>query len=404
MSSYHRVAVIVGGVAALAIAILTIVFEATESSGAGAPGKVGGGHGGIRLKEIGEFNSPTNVAFAPGEGNKVYVVEQAGTVRVIVNGRRRSQPFLNIKGRVLAGGERGLLSIAFHPGYRHNHAVYAYYTNHTGDIEVDEFKTSSATHARGGSRRKVISIRHRFADNHNGGQLAFDRHGLLHLGTGDGGAGDDPRENGQDKGSLLGKLLRIRVDGHGGGYTSPAGNPYVGRKGRDEIVARGLRNPYRFSFDSKTGRIVIGDVGQGLREEVDYERLAALPGANFGWDRWEGTLRHDAPGDNESSTPDRRHHDKPIHQYSHNDGRCAIIGGFVVRDKRLRSLYGRYLYSDNCDGKLRSLVPRLGHAKRDRKLGRSVSSPSSFGEAKTHRHTIYVASLNGPVYRLLPKR
>ena len=297
------------------------------------------------------------------------MVEQTGTVRALVDGVEQPQPFLDIRDRTgfdscgSQCGEQGLLSIAFDPGFASNGAFYAYYTNTRGDIEVDEFHTTSPLDTDESSRAKVISIPHRFASNHNGGTVAFGPDGYLYMGTGDGGIADDPKQNGQDKDKLLGKLLRLDVDGAspGGGYEIPPGNPYVGKPGRDEIMAIGLRNPYRFSFDPFNSRIAIGDVGQNRWEEIDYEKASKLDGANFGWDRWEGTHRH-KEGGRVSSTPFAGKHDKPIFEYSHKRG-CSITGGVVVSDPDLSTLYGRYLYADFCAGKLRSLVPSLDRGR-----------------------------------------
>jgi glucose/arabinose dehydrogenase len=341
--------------------------------------RAGDGRGGIRKRRIGNFASPTYVTHPPGVPHYLYVVEAAGRVRVLHRGNRRRRPFLDIRRLVAVGGERGLLSIAFDPNYRRNRLFYAYYTNRAGNIEIAEFRARSNRNAREASRRRVIVIRHPGFANHNGGQLQFGPRGKLYAGTGDGGGAGDPRENAQDKGSLLGKILRINPHRHGSRpYKVPRSNPYVGRRGRNEIYARGLRNPYRFSFDR--GRILIGDVGQSGWEEVDYETRKRLRGANFGWDRFEGDHRFDYPGDNEASRV--RRHQKPIFEYRHNGrncesfGGCSIIGGYVVWNRKLRSLRGRYLYV------------RVRH-------------PSSFG--KGARGRIYVTSLDGPVYRLVRK-
>jgi hypothetical protein len=372
-----------------------------DTAVAGHHRHVGDGRGGIAKRRIGSFDAPTYVTHAPGAPGLVYVVERAGTVRVLVNGNARGLPFLDIRGRVTTAGERGLLSIAFDPHYERNHLLYAYYTNGDGNIEIDEFRAASNTDAREGSRRRVIVIPHPGQSNHNGGQLQFGPDGRLYAGTGDGGGAGDPPENAQNKHELLGKLIRINPHRHGSKpYRSPRGNPFVGRRGQNEIYALGLRNPYRFSFSR--GRILIGDVGQDRFEEVDYERGRGLRGANFGWDHFEGDHRFDYPGDNEAPRP-RHRYEPPIFEYSHGSSqqRCAIIGGYLVRDRRLRSLYGRYLYTDLCAGDLRSFVPHRRRGRRDRGLGIHVSSPSSFGEgAKGH---LYIASLDGPVYRLVHK-
>jgi glucose/arabinose dehydrogenase len=340
---------------------------------------------GVGLKRIGSFESPVYVAGAAGFPRILFVVEQAGRVRVVRNGRRVPGAFLDIRDLVSFEGERGLLSIAFPPDYKQSRRFYVYYTDNRGDIRVDEFKRKSATRAARGSRRAVIQIPHRVNSNHNGGQLQF-LGDMLYLGTGDGGSGGDPPNNAQDRGSLLGKLLRI--------------DPRRANA-RPQIYSTGLRNPFRFSFDTVTAatpRIAIADVGQDRFEELDYLPVAAARGANFGWDAFEGFSRYRGAN---SGTPDPGGTVKPIFSYSlGRDDSCSIIGGYVVRDKRLPSLFKRYVYADLCEGELRSLVPHLRRASGDRKLGLSVSTPSSFGE-DTHGR-VYVASLEGPVYRLVP--
>jgi glucose/arabinose dehydrogenase len=392
--------------AAFALAALALPVVAGAGPGTRADAvrdlRIGDGRGGISKHSIGSFAAPTYVTHAPGVPHFLYVVETGGTVRVLHNGNRQGQPFLDIHGRVSTGGERGMLSIAFDPHYRRNHLLYAYYTNRAGDLEIDEFHAGSNRNANESSRRRVIVIPHPDFTNHNGGQLQFGPRGRLYAGTGDGGGAGDPRENAQNKHELLGKLLRINPHKHGSKpYKTPRGNPYVGRAGRNEIYALGLRNPYRFAFDR--GRIVLGDVGQNAWEEVDYESRRSLRGANFGWDHFEGDHRFNYPGDNEASRP--HHYEKPIFEYEHTGpncesfGACAIIGGYVVWNRKLRSLRGRYLYADFYAGKLRSFVARRRHGRRDRALGVHVDHPSSFG--KGARGQIYVASLDGPVYRLV---
>ncbi|HSR94784.1 MAG TPA: PQQ-dependent sugar dehydrogenase [Solirubrobacterales bacterium] len=344
--------------------------------------------GGVGLKRIGRFESPVYVTGAPGFPKLLFVVEQGGTVRVLRSGHELEQPFLDIHDLISSGGERGLLSIAFPPDYEVSRRFYVYYTDPAGNIRIDEFKRRSATRAARGSRRAVVEIPHPVNANHNGGQLQFLGN-LLYFGTGDGGSGGDPPNNAQNRHSLLGKLLRIDPRQTGA---------------RPEIYSYGLRNPFRFSFDTgsaKEPRIAIGDVGQNRFEELDYTTVAAAQGANFGWDAFEGF----APYTEENSgTPDPGGTVKPIFAYPHSrgGGSCSIIGGYVVHDPRLPSLDGRYVYADLCEGQLRSLVPHLRRASDDRKLGLSVASPSSFGE--DDRGRIYVCSLEGPVYRLVPRR
>ncbi len=395
----------VTAVVAIAVGVLLLALgSADEAAGRGEP-PIGDGTGGVDFGLVGDgsFEDPVNVAFAPGSPDSVYVVEQDGTVELLVDNVEFGIA-LDISDLTNRSGEQGLLGIAFHPDYQSNGLLYAYYTHAgTGDIVVSEFETSGGI-ADESTRRQVIRIRHRFAGNHNGGQLLFGPDGLLYLGTGDGGDGGDPRENAQDRKSLLGKLLRINpLDPPGArDYTIPAGNPYKGKKGKDEIYARGLRNPFRFTFDPNTGRIAIGDVGQERFEEVDYETPQSLRNANFGWDRWEGLRRYN-DGDT-AKTPKRKQHDKPIHVYGHgtDGGSCSITGGVVVRDELLTNLYGRYLYADFCAGQLRSFVPELSSAEGVVELDDTFDQPTSF-TASPFTSRIYVTSLGGDVRVLGPQ-
>lgn len=341
---------------------------------------------GVGLKQIGSFESPVYIAGAPGFPNLLFVVEQGGTVRVLRDGKRVPRAFLDIRGLVSFEGERGLLSIAFPPDYKASRRFYVYYTDRAGNIRIDEFKRKSATRAARGSRRAVVRIPHPVNANHNGGQLQFLGN-LLYFGTGDGGSGGDPPNNAQNRNSLLGKLLRIDPRQTGA---------------KPEIYSYGLRNPFRFSFDTVTAaqpRIAIADVGQDEFEELDYTTVAAAQGANFGWDAFEGQAPYEGTN---SGTRDPGGTVKPIFAYPHSrGGSCTIIGGYVVRDRHLPSLYKRYVYADLCEGELRSLVPHLRQASNDHKLGLSVETPTSFGEDTRGR--VYVASLEGPVYRLVPR-
>ncbi|HEY5942206.1 MAG TPA: PQQ-dependent sugar dehydrogenase [Solirubrobacterales bacterium] len=356
---------------------------------------------GVALKQIGSFQSPVEVTGAPGFPKLLFVVEQEGRVRVLSKGKPAARPFLDIRGLVGYGGEQGLLSLAFAPDYSQSKRFYVYYTDNEGTIRVDEFRRRSGTRAAPGSRRQVISIPHPVNTNHNGGDLQF-LDNLLFFGTGDGGSGGDPPNNAQNKDVLLGKLLRIDPRASGDRpYSVPSSNPFVGKPGRDEIYSYGLRNPFRFSFDLTHGqpRIAIGDVGQNQFEEVDYTTVGRASGANFGWDAFEGNSKYD---DENSGTADPGGTIKPIFAYAHSRGNsCSIIGGYVGRDPRLPGLRGRYVYADLCEGQLRSLVPHLKRASGDRKLGLQVSSPTGFGEDQQHR--LYVTSLEGPVFRLVPR-
>jgi glucose/arabinose dehydrogenase len=356
---------------------------------------------GVALKKIGSFDHPVYVTGAPGFPKLLFVVEQPGRVVVLSGGRRVARPFLDLRSAVgYDGGERGLLSIAFPPDYGQSGGFYVYYNDAAGNIRIDEFKRQSATRAAPGSQRQVIGIPHPVNSNHNGGQMQF-LDGLLYFGTGDGGSGGDPPNNAQNKDVLLGKLLRIDPRPSGAQpYSVPNSNPFVDKPGRDEIYSYGLRNPFRFSFDTVSAvqpRIAIGDVGQNQFEELDYASVAAASGANFGWDAFEGRAPYK---DENSGTADPGHTTRPILAYPHSrGGSCSIIGGYVVRDRGLPALYKRYVYADLCEGQLRSLVPHLKRASGERKLGLAVESPSSFGEDDAHH--LYVASISGPVYRLV---
>jgi hypothetical protein len=223
--------------------------------------------------------------------------------------------------------------------------------------------------------------------------VAIGPDGLLYAATGDGGRFDDPSDNAQKKGSLLGKLIRIDPKkGKRRPYRIPGSNPYVGEKGQNEIYARGLRNPFRLSFDRN--QILIADVGQKRREEVNVETIKKARGANFGWPIYEGTLRF-RPGN-------LARHDKPVHQYSHSGGACSITGGNVIRDPRLGGLRGRYVYGDYCSGFVRSFIPKLGGSRKDNSLGISANGVVGFGVDARER--VYVVEINsGQVSRIDPR-
>ena len=391
-----RASTVTAALAVLLTLALPACGSANDQSGSRTDTATPSARRGVGLKPIGSFDAPVYVTGAPGFPKLLFVVEQPGRI-VVLEGGRRAGTFLDLRGLVGYGGERGLLSVAFPPDYARSKRFYVYYTARDGSIQIDEFRRRSASRAISGSRRPVITIPHPVNSNHNGGQLQFLGN-LLYFATGDGGSGGDPPNNAQNKNVLLGKLLRIDPRASGGKpYSVPASNPFVGKPGGDEIYSYGLRNPFRFSFDGR--RIAIADVGQNEFEELDYTTVGRASGANFGWDAFEG---FDKYKDENSGTPDPGGTVKPIFAYPHSrGGSCSIIGGYVVRDRRLDGLRGRYVYADLCEGQLRSLVPHLKRASDDRKLGLQVASPSSFGEDQRHR--LYVTSLEGPVFRLVPR-
>jgi len=347
---------------------------------------------GARLVRVGTFANPVYVTAPPGDRRRLFVVEQEGVIRVMRDGRKLRRPFLDIRADVAAGGERGLLSMAFPRNYTSSGRFYVYFTGNDGDIRIQEFRRSSADVANPGTRRELLRIEHSRFGNHNGGQLQFGPDGLLYIGTGDGGGGGDPLGNAQRVSRLLGKLLRIDPRAAGGRpYRIPSSNPFRGRAGaRGEVYAYGLRNPWRFSFDRATGAINIADVGQNAVEEVNYAPRGRARGRNFGWNIFEGRRRYSA-----GSAPG---HLPPVLERFASQGNCSITGGYVVRDRSLPALRGRYVYSDLCDGRIRSARLRSGRAAGDRSTGLRVDSPSSFGEDARGR--VYVASLSGPVFRL----
>jgi hypothetical protein len=334
-----------------------------------------------------------------GDGTRLFIVGQQGSIRLFKNGTLLPTPFLTVPG-VLCCGERGLLSMAFAPDYVTSGLFYIYKTRTPdGAITIEEYKRSDADPdlADPASQREVIVIPHPTYSNHNGGQLQFGPDGHLYMATGDGGSFGDPSDNAQSKGSLLGKLLRIdptpgkRRRGHG----VPRSNPYVNGKGENELYARGLRNPWRFSFDGN--RIVIADVGQDRREEIDYETIDGARGANFGWDAFEGSSRYRSP---DASRPPKRH-SRPIAEYGHGGGRCSITGGYVVRDPSLPALRGRYVYGDLCSGEIRSLVPELDGGRDDRRVAVPAQPGlATFGEDAAGR-VYYASASSGRVFMLV---
>ncbi len=313
---------------------------------------------------------------------------------LVLGGRVRRQPFLDITSAVNSEGsdEQGLLGLAFAPDYARSGLFYVDYTNAANDIKVVQYTRSASNPniAQPGSARDVLTIDHHKFTNHNGGQLAFGPEGDLYIGVGDGGSEGDPDNNGQNTDTLLGKILRIKPSS-AGGYTIPPGNPFVGQAGRRaEIWAYGLRNPWRFSFDRLKGDLIIGDVGQDSQEEVDFVPAGTGAGANYGWSIWEGERRNKS-----GNAP---HAVFPALIAPHSSGYCAIIGGFVVRDRSLRGLYGRYLFGDNCRPQIESVKLSRGHARGAHATGLNVSGTTSFGEdAEGH---IYISSLAGPLYRI----
>jgi len=363
------------------------------TTGGGSPEATG--EGGVALEKIGEFESPVFVTQPKGD-NALYVVEQEGRIMRVGPGGKQSE-LLDISDEITAGGEQGLLSVAFAPDYSRSGLFYVDYTNEEGDTRVVEYRTRDNGKVDEDSARTLLSVDQPFA-NHNGGLLLFDDDENLLVGLGDGGSGGDPDRNGQDLGVLLGKILRIDPQPQGRNeYSIPKDNPFATQEGaRPEILVYGVRNPWRFSIDRNTGDLWIGDVGQNELEEINFvSELGA--GANLGWSAYEGTERFNSDQEAQNAID-------PVLSYGRDEG-CSVTGGYVVRDRALKTLFGRYLYADFCAGQLRSFtaadaVP--GPAEDDRELGLQVPSISSFGEDQRGR--IYAVSLDGPVFRLVPDK
>jgi glucose/arabinose dehydrogenase len=333
----------------------------------------------VRLTRLAGADAPTAFAVRAGDP-ALYVAEQAGQVRAIVDGAAMSEPVLDLTSRVTAGGEQGLLGLTFSPD---GTKMYVHFSGDGGQTVVEEYTFRSK---RGGggtadrSTRRTLLTQAQPQTNHNGGQLAFGPDGALYLGLGDGGAAGDqgpghaPEGNGQSPDTLLGKIVRIDT-----------------RRGDSEPFASGLRNPWRFSFDRDRGDLWIGDVGQNAWEEIDRIPFADADGANFGWPLVEGT--HAFRADSARGTI------PPVVEISHDTGACAVIGGYVYRGTRIPALRGAYLFTDNCDGTIRALrLDASGEVAAQRDLGIAVDGPTTFGEDADGE--LYVLSGSGGVERL----
>jgi len=340
--------------------------------------------------------SPVHLTAPEGDA-RLFIVERAGRIRIVQDGALLPAAFLDISARTTTDGERGLLSMAFHPHYATNGYFFVYYTDSNGDIAIDRFSMQSANAADPLSGVRVLSIPHPTFSNHNGGLLAFGPDGYLYIGTGDGGGGGDPGGNAQNVDSLLGKLLRIDVDSAGQPYAVPSSNPFAGQAGkRGEIWAYGLRNPWRYAFDAAQGQLYIADVGQDRREEIDIAGVG-LGGLNYGWNLMEGSLCYPAdPCDKQGLT-------QPVLDYDHGGSNaCSIIGGHVYRGGAIPELVGRYLYSDLCAGWLKSFIYRNGSAAEQTDWAVPDVAPIySMGEDGQKEQ--YLLSGNGGVYRIVRK-
>ena len=338
----------------------------------------------LRLEPVaGGLERPVFLTHAGDGSGRLFVVEQAGRIRILEPDGLRAAAFLDIRSRVRAGGERGLLGLAFHPRFAFNGRYFVNYTRtDDGATVVAEYRVSDNPNRSRRVERVLLTVPQPFS-NHNGGMIAFGPDGFLYIGLGDGGGGGDPGNRAQDPDQLLGKILRIDVGERP--YGIPEDNPFVAGGGRPEIFALGLRNPWRFSFDRANGRLLAGDVGQRRREEINR----IWRGRNYGWRILEGTRCYQ-PGEDCNRTGLER----PITEYTHQRGRCSVTGGYVYRGRAVRGLEGTYLFGDFCSGEIFGL--RRG---RRSLLLDSELRIASFGEDAAGE--IYVLDLAaGAVHRI----
>ena len=343
------------------------------------------------------FDSPIDFE-SPDDGtNRIFIVEQLGLIKVLPNNSSATsdKTFLDLRQKVTSGGELGLLGLAFDPDYKSNGYFYVYYTApDTLRSVLARFKvsTTNTDSADPGSELILLEQDEPF-QNHNGGKLVFGPDGYLYVGLGDGGSGGDPYGNGQNLKTLLGKILRINVDSTQGNlnYSIPSSNPFYGNTNgyKEEIFAYGLRNPWRFSFDSITGKLWCADVGQNNWEEID----TITSGGNYGWNIMEGDHCY-----NPYSNCDTTGLKMPIWEYSHQNGNCAIIGGFVYRGSTIPELYGKYIYGDYCSDNIWALQLD-GDSVNNQLLFKAPANISAFGE--DNNNNLYVCTLGDSIYKFV---
>ncbi len=350
----------------------------------------------VRLVEAaGGFTRPLYATHAGDGSDRLFVVEQTGRIWIVQDGARVPEPFLDLSNVVTDVGqgysEQGLLGLAFHPDYADNGRFFVNYTDRRGNTAIAEYRVSADDPDRAdpGSGQILLTAEQPYP-NHNGGQIAFGPDGYLYIGLGDGGSGGDPQGNAQNTWTLLGKILRLDVNGDEAPYLTPPDNPFTSGLGAGEIWAYGLRNPWRFSFDRATGDLYIADVGQDVMEEVNFQPADASGGQNYGWNRREGIYSYEGGADSPRYVT-------PVATYEHNQG-CSITGGYVYRGEALPDLQGVYFYGDWCSGNVWALWrneagewqnslfwPNTGHAI------------SSFGEDEIGE--LYLVDYGGGIYR-----
>ena len=347
---------------------------------------------GFRLTPVvSGLDSPVYVTQPAGDP-RLFVVEQTGRIVIVQDGKLLPTPFADLSKLVTAGGEQGLLGLAFDPQFARNGRLFVYYTARNAHEQVWELRAKNGANTISGFRRLLLDMSDPYA-NHNGGNLQFGPDGYLYIGTGDGGSGGDPQNRSQNVQSPLGKLLRIDVEQHPSGrpYAIPPGNPYAkGGRGLKLLYAWGLRNPWRYSFDRSTGDLWIGDVGQDSWEEVDHVAKGKARAANFGWSRYEGTHIYNGS----RSLSGGGHYVRPVTQYPHSEG-CSITGGYVYRGPAIPGLSGRYAYADYCSGRIWTIRPGSKTPTEVTSVAEAagVKSPSSFGEGSDG--TLYLVAQGG---------
>jgi glucose/arabinose dehydrogenase len=375
---------------------LVLLVVAAAALPASAQGASSARAAGFKLDKVASgLDQPTYLTSPPGDA-RLFVVEQTGKIRIIKGGQLLATPFADLSSLVTAGGEQGLLGLAFHPDFARNGRLFVYYTARTQHQQVWELHAKPGADTISGKRRLLIDMADPYA-NHNGGDLVFGPDGDLYVGTGDGGAGGDPGRRSQNLKSPLGKLLRIDIDKHpfGRPYGIPADNPFAkSTRGLAFIYAWGLRNPWRYSFDRKTGDLWIGDVGQNAWEEVDHVARGKGRAANFGWSRFEATHLFDGS----HALTGGGHVVRPVAEYSHDLG-CSITGGFVYRGPSIPGLDGRYIYADYCSSRMWTLAPGSKTPRDETSIANAggLKTPVSFGEGSDG--TLYALSGRGEIYR-----
>jgi hypothetical protein len=352
-------------------------------------------HPGLHVEKVGHFNEPTFITQPPGKDQPLYVSEKDGrVVEVPQPGEPKPKPLLDIRKLVFESGEASLNSVAFPPDWERTGHFFVDYAGRDKHLHVDEFTARNGV-ADVSTRRPILSIPHP-EEVHWAGLLHFSPNGDLYVSVGDGGPPSPIPQTAQDTNSLLGKILRIHPTESGDPpYTIPDGNPFATGGGAPEVLVYGVRNPWRYSIDPRTGDMWIGDVGDYTQEEIDFIPAGKVAGANLGWPSFEGTSRK--PG--EPPAPGAL---QPVLSYARtgdeDDPNCAVTGGYVVRDRAVPKLYGRYIYADYCRGQIRSFTLEDGKAHGDGPTGLNVPRLSSF--ATDQAGHVYVVSLGGDIFRI----